>query len=115
MNRQFVYRQGRRIEVIVNPSVVAPRKQKHAKFVQVPTAWIEKLVGESTANHDLALLVLQLDFKHYRHPVKLSNEAIKHLRIHRTTKQRSLQRLAKLGLISVVSKPGSAPVVTIIR
>jgi hypothetical protein len=115
--KTVVYRHGRRIEVLETIPDQPPQHKvpTNATFIKIPAAWIEGLVGESTTVYDLALLILQLDFKRYGHPVRLSNEATQHLGMARTTKRRGLRRLAKLGLISVLHKPGSAPLVTILR
>jgi hypothetical protein len=111
--RKVVYRHGRRIEVIETiPDQPQRKPSTPAKFVKIPTFWIEKLAGESAAVYALGLLVLLLDFENYGRPVKLSN---KHLKMAAETKRRSLRRLAELGLISVEFKTGSAPLVTVIR
>jgi hypothetical protein len=117
MKRSTVTRHGRTFTVIeLEPIQKQPKsKASRVKFVQVPVPWIEKLADQTAATHKLALLILLLDFRHYRHPVKLSNEVTKHLRMDRKTKRQSLRRLAALGLISVELKSGSAPLVTVIR
>jgi hypothetical protein len=118
MKRGFVYRHGRKIEVVHSGNVVLPKikyRASGAEFIQMPALWVDKLIGEKNATlYGLALLILRLSFKHYGHSVRLSNIATECLGIDRGTKRRGLRRLAKLGLISVTSKPGSAPVVTIL-
>jgi hypothetical protein len=116
MKRRVVYRHGRCIEVIDTSLVVTPRKLSATiKFVQVPAFWIEKLATQHGRVYDVALLLLQLDFKHRGHPVKLSNEITRHLKLNRRVKYRVLVKLEKLGLISVLHRPGAAPEITITK
>jgi hypothetical protein len=80
----------------------------------MPTPWIKKLAGQNGKVHDLALLLLKLNFEHRGRPVKLSNVALQHLNLwERKVKYRALGKLERLGLISVRQKPGAAPLVTL--
>ena len=116
MKQEYVIQRGRRIKVSVLPATEPPRVRPIArtKFVQMPTPWIKKLAGQNGKVHDLALLLLKLNFEHRGRPVKLSNVALQHLNLwERKVKYRALGKLERLGLISVRQKPGAAPLVTL--
>jgi hypothetical protein len=112
--RRFIFHHGRRIEVIETPAPATQRRPSvRVKFVQVPAFWIDKLVQQNGRVYDVALLLLQLDFKNRGRPVTLSNEATRHLKLDRRVKYRTLVRLEMLDLISVAHKRGSAPLVIV--
>jgi hypothetical protein len=111
----YIARHGRQIEVVRlgAPAPALIRPLSHIKFVQIPARWIEKLGGESGRTYDLALLLLQLNFKNRGRPVNLSNGVTRHLKLDRTVKYRALARLEQLGLVSIVHKQGAAPLVNL--
>jgi hypothetical protein len=99
MKRTTITRHGRTFTVLEleTPAKRTTKKPPHAKFVKVPEFWIKKLVGESVSVHDLALLILVLDFEHFKRPVKLSDVAMQHLKAGAGDKEASLAPVGQAG------------------
>jgi hypothetical protein len=114
--QHYVIRHGKRIAVtpVLMPPVTPRKSPVHrVEFVKTPSVWIERLSGQHGRIYDVAMLLLQLDFKNRGRPIALSNEATRHLKLDRRVKYRVLIKLEKLGLISVAQRRGSAPEITI--
>jgi hypothetical protein len=107
-------RNGRRIEVVVDNTLVQKRKTFQAEFIQVPAYWIKALRGAHGTTYQLAHAILEADFerRHKRRGggVVLSKEVTGLLR---SSRQRATKALLQLGLIEVEIPEGRcAPRVT---
>jgi hypothetical protein len=90
-----------------------PRKiqKRRQHFVQVPWAWVERLVGAPGQTYRLALMLLYQHWKRKGEPVKLANGMLKIDGVSRASKWRALADLERRGLVTVERRPRRSPLV----
>jgi hypothetical protein len=101
MSKDYVMRNGRRIEVEdITPA--SKRKTFQVEFTQVPAYWAKALRGTSGGTYQLALAILDAAFvkkhKHRGGDIVLSKEVTG---LSHTCRHRATQTLLSLGLIEV--------------
>jgi hypothetical protein len=108
MSENYVMRNGHRVEVVVDNTIVPKRKTFEVKFIQVPAYWSKALRGAVGSTYQLALALLEADFvkkhKHRRGDIVLSLETTG---MSSAPRHRATQSLLDLGLIEVESSGGN--------
>jgi hypothetical protein len=80
------------------------------RYLKFPEMWRHILVTRDSTAADWKIAALLLEKAKFARVVKLSNEAAAKLGISRQTKWRSLDRLARWGLIMFdTTRPGASP------
>jgi hypothetical protein len=102
--RRYAIRNSKRFEVVSEPELVLPkarRKEFKAKFVQVPTCWIEALKqAKNISTYRLALVILAESFQRER----IGGEIVLSLEMtgmSGTVRRRAAKELERLGLIQL--------------
>jgi hypothetical protein len=86
------------------------------KFIKVPMAWRQKLVGATGNTILIALDLLYLAWKDGRDgPVKLPNAALRRVGIGRQSKWRALGDLERRGLVAIDRRSGRSPLVRLLQ
>jgi predicted DNA-binding protein (UPF0251 family) len=93
-----------------HPHIKASRVNRYIKF---PQMWWLTLQARPATAADWKVAMALLEKAKFSPVVRFSNEAADKLGISRQTKWRSLDRLARWGLIVVQSKVGRSPRVTV--
>ncbi|QIG47572.1 hypothetical protein G5V57_07420 [Nordella sp. HKS 07] len=95
--------------------VKRPKSWRHY-YVRVPWTWVEQL--RSTKRVSTYRVALVLLYEHWRRggkPVALSNVITQQEGVASRSKWRALDELAKLGLITVETKPGRSPQIVVLK
>jgi hypothetical protein len=104
----------RRIYVTEMKLPRAPQKaQKREKeiFVQLSPIWQKRLHGLSGKTQSVGRVILELHFKNYGRPVKLTNGPLLTIGIGRRAKKQALDELETCGLIEVERRRRKTPIV----
>jgi hypothetical protein len=90
-------------------------KKRREPFIIIAETQFELLSRVANSTTMVLLHLMFRDFAARGKPFVLSGEALFGIGVDRYAKQRALDRLEKLGWVSVERKPGKEPRITIIR
>jgi len=91
------------------------QKRQSEGFTLLPDSWQFKLRGyKHKATYPVAIFLLRQDWRTEGQPAKVSNAALKEMKIDRYAKWDALNELEELGLIRVHRRPNRSPIVTLL-
>jgi hypothetical protein len=101
---------------MVRERIVLPQriKKRHRQFVQLPLAWID-ILARNSRNKTFAVLchLVHLNWKQGGGPIKVPNGFLEMLGVKPDAKSYALDKLERLGIISVERRNNKSPIVTI--
>lgn len=112
--RQFIIREGRKIEVEILPCEAQPSKSRRREpFTLVPDVWKQRLAKvKYISTYRVALHILGRNFETHGKPFTLSNVALTLEGVSRWQKWRALLELEEVGLIVIERRKRKTPRIT---